>query len=199
MLIQKLRLKRGWSQQQLAQASGLSARTIQRIEAGDPASVETLKSLAAVFEIDFSTLNPEQTMTTSTDTTAEKQEREAFKYVCRLRGFYMHPLCVRLHGARTAGGQPDRISAPTVGIVDDGRLGTGHFAARIARLSAELAPRASMGARASGKAPGTSALAALDRPRGPAANWDRIKRRRGRGTSGAAGHAQTTRRTQCKV
>ena len=87
MLIQKLRLKRGWSQQQLAEASGLSVRTVQRIETGHPASVETLKSLAAVFEIDFSTLKPEQTMT-STDT--ERQEDEAFRYVRKLRRFYIH-------------------------------------------------------------------------------------------------------------
>lgn len=58
MLIQKLRLKQGWSQQQLAEASGLSTRTIQRIEAGHPASVETLKSIAAVFEVDFASLSP---------------------------------------------------------------------------------------------------------------------------------------------
>ena len=86
MLVQTLRLKRGWSQQQLAEASGLSVRTIQRIETGHPASVETLKSLAAVFEIDFSTLKPEQTM----DTATEKQEEEAFRYVRKLRRFYMH-------------------------------------------------------------------------------------------------------------
>ncbi len=90
MLIQKLRLKRGWSQQQLAQASGLSTRTIQRIEAGYPASMESLKSLAAVFEVDFSTLNPEQTMTTTADTVLEKQEAAAFQYVRKLRGFYLH-------------------------------------------------------------------------------------------------------------
>jgi transcriptional regulator with XRE-family HTH domain len=90
MLIQKLRLKRGWSQQQLAQASGLSVRTIQRIETGHPASIESLKSLAAVFEIDFSTLNPEQIMTASTDTATEKQEEEAFRYVRKLRRFYIH-------------------------------------------------------------------------------------------------------------
>lgn len=90
MLIQKLRLKRGWSQQQLAQASGLSTRTIQRIEAGQPASTETLKSLAAVFEVDFSTLNPEQPMTTSADTLYDQQEAEAFQYVRKLRGFYIH-------------------------------------------------------------------------------------------------------------
>lgn len=55
MLIQKLRLQRGWSQQ-LADLSGLSVRTIQRLEKGQDASTESLKSLAAVFEIDFSQL-----------------------------------------------------------------------------------------------------------------------------------------------
>jgi transcriptional regulator with XRE-family HTH domain len=90
MLIQKLRLQRGWSQQQLAEASGLSARTIQRIEAGQPASTETLKSLAAVFEIDFATLNAEKpTMNTAVADT-EQEERDAFDYVRRLRGFYSH-------------------------------------------------------------------------------------------------------------
>jgi len=90
MLIQTLRLKRGWSQQQLADASGLSARTIQRIEAGNPASTESLKSLAAVFEVDFSTLNPEQTMISATDTSKEKQEEAAFRQVRQLRRFYLH-------------------------------------------------------------------------------------------------------------
>jgi transcriptional regulator with XRE-family HTH domain len=83
MSIQKLRLKRGWSQQQLADASGLSVRTIQRIENGHAASTESLKCLAAVFEVDFSTLAPEETMN-------EKQEQEAFRHVRRLRGFYVH-------------------------------------------------------------------------------------------------------------
>ena len=93
MLIQKLRLKRGWSQQQLAQASGLSARTIQRIEAGQPASVETLKSIASVFEVDFSTLNAEETNMDTTMTAADEAEREAFAHVRELRGFYV--ACMR--------------------------------------------------------------------------------------------------------
>ena len=91
MLIQKLRLKRGWSQQQLADASGLSVRTIQRIEGGQTASIETLKSLAAVFEVDFSTLDPEKQAMLNTDTNNpadEKQEAEAFQYVRDLRHFY---------------------------------------------------------------------------------------------------------------
>ena len=59
MLIQKLRLQRGWSQEQLAELSGLSTRTIQRIERGQQASVESLKALAAVFEIELAQLQPQ--------------------------------------------------------------------------------------------------------------------------------------------
>lgn len=90
MLIQKLRLKLGWSQQQLADASGLSVRTIQRIEADHPPSTESLKSLAAVFEVDFSTLIPEEGMISAADSLSEKQEKDAFEYVRKLRGFYLH-------------------------------------------------------------------------------------------------------------
>ena len=90
MLVQKLRLQHGWSQQQLAEASGLSVRTVQRIEAGYPASTESLKSLAAVFEVDFSTLNPEQNMSPVASNPSEQQEQEAFTYVRNLRQFYIH-------------------------------------------------------------------------------------------------------------
>jgi transcriptional regulator with XRE-family HTH domain len=89
VLIQKLRLKRGWSQQQLAEASGLSVRTIQRIESGMPASTETLKSIAAVFEVEFSTLTPEENMNTPEKTTEARKEEEAFRYVYKLRRFYI--------------------------------------------------------------------------------------------------------------
>lgn len=90
MSVQKFRLKHGWSQQQLADASGLSVRTVQRIEAGYPASTESLKSLAAVFEVDFSTLNPESTMNSTTFNPTEKQEKDAFDHVRKLRRFYLH-------------------------------------------------------------------------------------------------------------
>ena len=98
MNIQKLRLQRGWSQQQLAELSGLSARTIQRIENGQPASAESLKSLASVFEIDFTTLTSEPDMsataTTTTTATAATQARQdeqlALARVRKIRGFYIH-------------------------------------------------------------------------------------------------------------
>ena len=56
MLIQKLRLQHGWSQEQLAELSGVSVRTIQRLERGQTGSLESLKALAAVFDIDFARL-----------------------------------------------------------------------------------------------------------------------------------------------
>jgi transcriptional regulator with XRE-family HTH domain len=56
MNVSELRLARGWSQVQLAEMSGLSLRTIQRIENGATPALESLKSLAAVFEIDYSDL-----------------------------------------------------------------------------------------------------------------------------------------------
>lgn len=56
MIVKKLREKKYWSQEQLANMAGLSLRTIQRVEAANPASKETLKSLASVFEIDISEL-----------------------------------------------------------------------------------------------------------------------------------------------
>lgn len=96
MNIQKLRLQRGWSQQQLAELSGLSSRTIQRIENGQPASAESLKSLASVFEIDFTTLTSEPDMSatapaTATATTkAQQAEQLALARVRKIRGFYIH-------------------------------------------------------------------------------------------------------------
>ena len=69
MLVQKLRLQRGWSQQQLAELSGLSVRTIQRIEQGSGATVETWKSLASVFEVDFQQLRGVPAMHASEQTT----------------------------------------------------------------------------------------------------------------------------------
>jgi transcriptional regulator with XRE-family HTH domain len=55
-MIKEMRISKGWSQEQLAQFSGLSVRTIQRIERGHNAGLESLKCIAAVFEIDVSNL-----------------------------------------------------------------------------------------------------------------------------------------------
>ena len=95
MLIQKLRLQRGWSQEQLADLSGLSVRTVQRIERGQPPSLETLKALGAAFEIDFSDLK-EPDMTSSQQSfnqstlnqNVTNDEALALRHVRKLKAFY---------------------------------------------------------------------------------------------------------------
>ncbi len=62
MVLKQLRMSRLLSQEQLALMSGLSVRTIQRIESGHTPSLETLKSLAAVLETDVATLQQETFM-----------------------------------------------------------------------------------------------------------------------------------------
>jgi DNA-binding XRE family transcriptional regulator len=51
-VIKKQRNNRAWSQTQLADVSGLSVRTIQRIEKTGIASLESVKSFASVFELE---------------------------------------------------------------------------------------------------------------------------------------------------
>ncbi len=52
-VIKTQRNNRAWSQTQLADVSGLSLRTIQRIEKSGVASLESVKSLASVFEMNI--------------------------------------------------------------------------------------------------------------------------------------------------
>jgi DNA-binding XRE family transcriptional regulator len=54
--IKAQRARRAWSQEHLAEVSGLGLRTIQRIEKTGAASYESARSLAAVFEIDVAEL-----------------------------------------------------------------------------------------------------------------------------------------------
>ncbi|MCJ8324226.1 MAG: helix-turn-helix domain-containing protein [Rhizobiales bacterium] len=56
MELKHRRLEKGWSQEQLADITGLSARTVQRLEKGEKPSLETLKALAAGFKISSSEL-----------------------------------------------------------------------------------------------------------------------------------------------
>jgi len=58
--IKHLREQRCWSQLQLSEMAGISLRTIQRLEAKSVASQETIKGLAAVFELGCEELLPEK-------------------------------------------------------------------------------------------------------------------------------------------
>jgi transcriptional regulator with XRE-family HTH domain len=48
-LVKQLRLEKSWSQEELAIASGLNLRTVQRIEKEATASLQSKKALASVF------------------------------------------------------------------------------------------------------------------------------------------------------
>ncbi|QUD86321.1 2TM domain-containing protein [Phenylobacterium montanum] len=89
MLIQKMRLQRGWSQEQLAEVSGLSVRTIQRLERGQPGSLESLKALAAVFDTDLESLK-ETAVDEPQLSKIRPDEALALAHVRKLKGFYMH-------------------------------------------------------------------------------------------------------------
>lgn len=54
--VREERKARQWSQEQLADACGLNLRTIQRLEASGNVSSESLRALAAVFELEASAL-----------------------------------------------------------------------------------------------------------------------------------------------
>lgn len=58
-LVLEQRLIRAWTQEELAIASGLSHRTIQRVEKEALGSLETKKALAATFEVDITDLDYE--------------------------------------------------------------------------------------------------------------------------------------------
>jgi transcriptional regulator with XRE-family HTH domain len=98
MIIQKLRIEKGWSQSQLADLAGLNVRTIQRIESGSQPSAESLKAIAAVFEIDFNELKEmdkimETNMTDKEDNLIiNKKEFLAYARLNRVKNFYRHLL-----------------------------------------------------------------------------------------------------------
>jgi transcriptional regulator with XRE-family HTH domain len=89
MIVRKLRLQRGWSQEHLAALTGVNVRTIQRLERGAKMSLETRAALAAVFEVDASTFEPGEA--TVTDTAhVSPAEQEAIEYVKGVKEFYTH-------------------------------------------------------------------------------------------------------------
>lgn len=96
MSLQQRRLDRGWSQEELAMHAGVSARTIQRLETGKRASLETLKCLAAVFETTVSELVQEQIMTPTPtlqnkpDALQAEAEKQAIAYVQNVKAFHMN-------------------------------------------------------------------------------------------------------------
>jgi transcriptional regulator with XRE-family HTH domain len=93
--MKSLRLEKRWSQEQLAQLSDLNVRTIQRVEKGESIGTETLKSLAAVFEISTDELicaiDNEKNLQTKGDANMIKdhsQQNKAKEKVKSIKYFY---------------------------------------------------------------------------------------------------------------
>lgn len=91
-LIKRLREERGWSQEHLAAVSGLSARTIQRLEADGNASHESRLALAAAFAVDASALSAAQCDVPEKGKTADSAVAE---WLARL-GPWADPRAVRV-------------------------------------------------------------------------------------------------------
>ncbi|OIH99486.1 MULTISPECIES: helix-turn-helix domain-containing protein [unclassified Curtobacterium] len=51
MRIGELRRLRGWTQERLAETSGIAVRTVQRMESGNDASLESLSAVASALEV----------------------------------------------------------------------------------------------------------------------------------------------------
>ena len=77
--IRQFREMRHWSQEQLAEISGLNVRTIQRVEQGDSASFDTRRALARAFDLeDIDALNKPFSLPTPEEAQAAQEafERE---------------------------------------------------------------------------------------------------------------------------
>ena len=68
--VRALRERKSWSQEHLADASGLSVRTVQRVEMENIASAETRLALAAALDVPVADLMPAASSTHTTVATA---------------------------------------------------------------------------------------------------------------------------------
>ncbi len=67
MGVKELRKERSWSQEYLAELSGLSLRTVQRIESSGKAGPGSIRALAIAFDIDDSVLELELALSKSSN------------------------------------------------------------------------------------------------------------------------------------
>jgi len=88
MNIRELRKQKFWSQDQLAQMSGLSIRTIQRIERDQKAGLESLKALSAVFDIEISELQREAVDAIGIVSAEQTDEARKDAYAEDVKGLY---------------------------------------------------------------------------------------------------------------
>ncbi|WP_291077125.1 XRE family transcriptional regulator [Hyphomonas sp.] len=84
--IKRWREERHWSQEHLAELAGIGVRTVQRIETGEKASGDSLKALAAAFNVDVMAL----TLDAKTEAEAMIREKNAKVTAAMRLGFFIH-------------------------------------------------------------------------------------------------------------
>lgn len=92
VLLRDLRLDKGWSQEQLADISGLSVRTVQRLEAGDPCALETAKALAAAFDTRAEIFIQRDSAEITPEDEAQVRRLRLERFARNRFGFYKHAL-----------------------------------------------------------------------------------------------------------
>lgn len=71
-VVKQLRVKRGWTQEQLAHLANVNVRTIQRIEKLGVCDLETRSALASVFQVDVQQLDGEKKIEQATPKTQKR-------------------------------------------------------------------------------------------------------------------------------
>lgn len=74
--IKELRVAKGWSQEQLATIAGLSTRTIQRIENGEQASLDTLNAIACALGLQVNELTSSPQPISTDDETQQQLKQK---------------------------------------------------------------------------------------------------------------------------
>ena len=90
MDLKKPRLEKGWSQEQLADISGVSARTVQRLEKGEKPGMETLKALAAAFDVSSNQLQKQLKSTSEHESMSEQDKRVKNIIDYGWKGLFIH-------------------------------------------------------------------------------------------------------------
>ncbi len=81
-LIKELRLKRGLTQEDLAEKTEVSVRTIQRIESGDvDPRAYTLQTIAKALDVDFSMFVEDKTVIKQNEETVDERNSYAFVHL----------------------------------------------------------------------------------------------------------------------
>lgn len=71
-VVKQLRVKRGWTQEQLAQLANVNVRTIQRVEKTGVCDLETRSALASVFQVDLHQLDGQKKIEQATPSSAKR-------------------------------------------------------------------------------------------------------------------------------